>query len=314
VLQVIILLDGAYNLNDSWVEKADNGEEEYLKYLVGISLFLYTSSFVGLVLLFTYFGGCPANDFFNSMTLIVTVAMTVIQLTGQYGTLFTGAVVTSYAVYLDYTACSQNPSESCNPTLDNDASTSTSDIFRIIIGISILAASVVWICYSTSKNVSAFQEGAKNEASKDRDAAPVATDDATSTAEFHALETGGETTAINSVNSDEKPVDSRKSDKSRAASFSANDVAGGAQGDAMSGVKFNLVMVVAAMYMGMIVTNWGAIREGGTLSNASAGSSSMWVSISGQWITMLLYLWTLLAPRLFPDRDFGAPAAEQMSM
>jgi len=110
VLQVIILLDGAYNLNDSWVEKADNGEEEYLKYLVGISLFLYTSSFVGLVLLFTYFGGCPANDFFNSMTLIVTVAMTVIQLTGQYGTLFTGAVVTSYAVYLDYTACSQNPS------------------------------------------------------------------------------------------------------------------------------------------------------------------------------------------------------------
>merc|ERR1711939_1030923 len=108
-----------------------------------------------------------------------------------------------------------------------------------------------------------------------------------------------------------QPVDSRPEDKARTVSFSANDVAGGNAGDPMGDAKFNLVMVVASMYLGMIISNWGAIREGGTITNASAGSSSMWISISSQWITMGLYLWTLVAPRLFPDRDFGAPAAEE---
>jgi hypothetical protein len=30
----------------------------------------------------------------------------------------------------------------------------------------------------------------------------------------------------------------------------------------------------------------------------------MWVKIVAQWLTMLLFAWTLAAPKLFPDRDF----------
>ena len=31
----------------------------------------------------------------------------------------------------------------------------------------------------------------------------------------------------------------------------------------------------------------------------------MWVKLGAQWVTGLLYMWTLLAPALFPDRDFS---------
>lgn len=34
------------------------------------------------------------------------------------------------------------------------------------------------------------------------------------------------------------------------------------------------------------------------------GWASVWVKISAQWLTGLLYCWTLIAPALFPEREF----------
>jgi hypothetical protein len=35
------------------------------------------------------------------------------------------------------------------------------------------------------------------------------------------------------------------------------------------------------------------------------GWASVWVKIASQWATAGLYLWTMMAPVLLPDRDFG---------
>lgn len=35
------------------------------------------------------------------------------------------------------------------------------------------------------------------------------------------------------------------------------------------------------------------------------GWVSVWVKTSAQWVTGLLYLWTLVAPAMFPDREFA---------
>ena len=61
-------------------------------------------------------------------------------------------------------------------------------------------------------------------------------------------------------------------------------------------------MCLASMYIGMLVTNWtsASITTGDLISN----DSGFWVRVTIAWGTTLLYIWTLIAPRVCPSRDF----------
>ena len=37
----------------------------------------------------------------------------------------------------------------------------------------------------------------------------------------------------------------------------------------------------------------------------SVGYASAWLQMATNWLCCLLYLWTLVAPKLFPNRDFS---------
>ncbi|EQC37958.1 hypothetical protein SDRG_04975 [Saprolegnia diclina VS20] len=63
--------------------------------------------------------------------------------------------------------------------------------------------------------------------------------------------------------------------------------------------QFHLVMVFGGLYMAMVLTQWGSSH------GQEQGAVNMWVQIVSQWMVLLLYVWTLVAPRLFPDRDFS---------
>jgi hypothetical protein len=69
--------------------------------------------------------------------------------------------------------------------------------------------------------------------------------------------------------------------------------------------KLNLILSVISCFYAMSLTGWGSIQSGGNAANPSAGNVSMWMIIASQWLVLALYLWTLVAPRLFPDRDFS---------
>ena len=50
-------------------------------------------------------------------------------------------------------------------------------------------------------------------------------------------------------------------------------------------------------------------EEGGvqyhTAANPQVGKVNMAMIAISQWVALSLYAWTLVAPRLFPDRDFS---------
>ena len=69
--------------------------------------------------------------------------------------------------------------------------------------------------------------------------------------------------------------------------------------------KLNILLAVVSCWYAMALTGWGSIESGGDAANPVVGEISMWMIIGSQWAAMILYLWTLLAPRLFPDRDFS---------
>ena len=69
--------------------------------------------------------------------------------------------------------------------------------------------------------------------------------------------------------------------------------------------KLNVVLGIVSCWYAMALTGWGSIKASGSVANPEAGEVSMWMIIASQWLTLSLYLWTLVAPRLFPDREFS---------
>lgn len=109
--QSIIILDLAFNWNDSWVNKSNAAEAEEAgrgkKWLVAILVscaIMYGISIIGIGLMLHYFTGCGTNNAFISVTIIMAVLVTVAQLSGEEASLLTSAVIVLYATFLCYTA------------------------------------------------------------------------------------------------------------------------------------------------------------------------------------------------------------------
>ena len=75
--------------------------------------------------------------------------------------------------------------------------------------------------------------------------------------------------------------------------------------------KLNAILALICCWVAMSLTTWGSIAgivdEEGTHSaaNPTVGRLNMIMIAISQWVALLLYTWTLVAPRLFPDRDFS---------
>jgi len=67
----------------------------------------------------------------------------------------------------------------------------------------------------------------------------------------------------------------------------------------------NIILALISCWFGMALTSWGSISSGGTVVNPTVGKVSMWMIMAWQWLALCLYLWTLVAPKIFPDRDFS---------
>jgi len=74
------------------------------------------------------------------------------------------------------------------------------------------------------------------------------------------------------------------------------------------------MMLASSLYMAMLLTEWTSLpaeRNGvpvasGEMGDWAVGLSSFWVKLASQWVALVLYGWTLLAPYCLREtRDFG---------
>jgi hypothetical protein len=61
-------------------------------------------------------------------------------------------------------------------------------------------------------------------------------------------------------------------------------------------------MCLGVMYLGMIFSNWLATDEVGR--NLQGSTFVFWLKAASGWFTGIVYIWTMVAPRIFPERDF----------
>ncbi len=291
VIQQIILIDLAYNWNDAWVANADEAERDlmgggdsWLKGLLALSVTITLGAYTGLGFLFHFFGGCPANDAFLWITLVLTLMATAFQLTGDEGSVLTSAVMTAYSVFLAYSAVSNNPDGTCNPMLGED------NWLDITLGLAFILGSMAWTCFSYASSVTEMfseERGSGNKSLIDE-------------------ESGAKTTGV-VAGGDRYGATSEGADKNSAgdAFAAARESLGSGDFDHSQAWKLNLVLALMALWYPMVLTSWGQIKSDGSAANPTIGGAAMWCIIVGQWLALALYIWTLVAPRLFPDRDFS---------
>ncbi|PIO77426.1 TMS membrane protein/tumor differentially expressed protein [Teladorsagia circumcincta] len=74
------------------------------------------------------------------------------------------------------------------------------------------------------------------------------------------------------------------------------------EGVAYSYSFFHFMFGLASLYVMMTLTSW--YNPGNDLTHLNSNMASVWVKIVSSWLCVALYGWTLIAPALFPDREF----------
>jgi len=190
-----------------------------------------------------------------------------------HGTILTSAVVTLYSSYLCYSALASNPDKHCNPLAEGTME-STSDL---LMGLLVAGISIAVTANSATGSKQAIV-GTKQGS------------DLTTTLEDGTVK------------------------ESSSAEEDGDKVVFGAE----SWWYYHVMMIACSLYMAMLLTDWSSmpaekngvpaveILDEVRQTRYGVDSVSFWVKIVSQWICMLMYGWTLLAPYCLKDvRDFG---------
>jgi hypothetical protein len=296
LFQQVVFVDLAHNWNDGWVEKSDKAEAEEAgsgkKWLIAIlvsAATLFTASIVGWGLLFHFFGGCSTNLAFVSVTVVLCILVTGAQLSGTEGSLLGSSLISAYATMLCYNAVTRNPNPECNPHLGDD------DVLSVVIGVGLTVVSLGYVGWSTTADRTLGGPSSDNAEDGDETIKEAAT---RSTEERGKV--GGIVTNYQSTDAEEAAATKNNN------SFVDTEEAEGIVPNTFSNNwKLNIALALVTCWFSMALTGWGSIQAGGNVANPQVGEVNMWIIIASQWVALLLYAWTLVAPRLFPNRDFS---------
>lgn len=262
-------------------DRLDYGSGSYwLQAIVGTCVAFYITSMAVIVVLYENFGGCAENVWIITLTLLGILSITGIQLAGEEGSLLTSSVMSLYATYLAYSMVSKNPNGTCNPQLGSN------DVWGIVIGLSLTALSLAWLGWSWTAEDRLSVE-------KVQTARSVNTSVAATSGQLNL--------DVPFLDPDDQPTSGFVMESGEGSS--SRDTVG------EDVWKLNVVMVLICCFVAMILTGWGTItrvnEEDNTAANPTVGRVNMAMIGISQWLAIGLYTWTLVAPRLFPDRDFN---------
>ncbi|CAM8921345.1 unnamed protein product [Rhodiola kirilowii] len=266
LVQVLILLDFTHSWNDAWVAK---DEQKWYVALLAVSVTCYLAAFTISGLLFIWFNpsghDCGLNVFFLVMTMVLAFLFAVIALHPKVnGSLLPASVISVYCAYVCYTGLSSEPRDYECNGLHNKSSAVSAG--TLILGMLTTVLSVV----------------------------------------YSAVRAGSSTTFLS------PPSSPRAGDSSSKSLLKSEDVEEGIKEDkkekearpvSYSYTFFHLIFALASMYSAMLLSGWTSSSSDGT-ELTDVGWTSVWVRICTEWVTAGLYVWTIVAPLLLPDREF----------
>jgi len=78
------------------------------------------------------------------------------------------------------------------------------------------------------------------------------------------------------------------------------------EAEASSFSFFHVIMMMGSCYLAMLLTNWTIVGSDSMATiDPNSDNAPMWAKLTSMFVCILLYVWTLVAPMIFRDRDFG---------
>ncbi|XP_037106795.1 serine incorporator 1 isoform X1 [Syngnathus acus] len=303
VIQVVLLVDFAHSWNESWMDKMEKSNSKvWYAALVLVTILNYLVSFIGVVLFYIFYtkpDGCAINKFFITFNMLLCFGASVISVLRKvqeyqpHSGLLQSSIITMYTVFLTWSAMSNEPDQSCNPSLisivqqitaPTMASLQIENTTAVVVidgteepvpstpylqwwdaqSIVGLALFVVCIIYSSLRSSSASQMSKLTMASKDSDI---------------LAERGSQ----ESLEKERQTEDSEQDLVHYSYSF------------------FHFMLFLASLYIMMTLTNWYSPNADYTVTRKWP---TVWVKIISSWLCLALYAWTLVAPIILSNRDF----------
>ncbi|CAK5111600.1 unnamed protein product [Meloidogyne enterolobii] len=286
LIQLVLIVDFAHGIAENWVRNYEDSESKWcFAGLIFFTFGCYALSVFGVVMLFVVYtsgASCLLGKFLISFNLILCFALSVISLLPKVqehmpkSGLLQSGFITLYVVYLTWSALTNNPDHQCNPSLIDIGSSSGGNSTHyqptsIPLPVNSIVSLVIWFCcllyasIRTSAYTAIGKIGTDGENRGGEGEASVSMDD------------GGHGTRV---------YDNEKERVAYSYSF------------------FHFIFALASLYVMMTLTSWYTPTNL-NLKEINNNMASVWVRIVSSWLCVGIYIWTLIAPALFPDRDFN---------
>ncbi|XP_068023557.1 serine incorporator 2 [Melanerpes formicivorus] len=283
LVQLVLLIDFAHSWSQLWLRNADESNAKgWYAALCIMTFVFYAASIAAIVLLYIYYTkpqGCTEGKVLISINLILCLIVSAVSILPKvqeaqpHSGLLQASLITLYTTYITWAALANVPNQSCNPTLlvrsSNSSATATQAVTTWWDAPSIVGLVIFLLC----------------------------------------------TLFISLRRSDHRQVNKLLLTEGGGPGAAAAAEEGAAEGgphraydDEQEGVTYNytffhLCLLLAALYIMMTLTNW--YRPDESLQVLRSPWTAVWVKICSSWTGLLLYLWTLVAPLVLPDRDFS---------
>lgn len=290
LIQLILIIDFAHSWAEAWVGYYEETDSKgTLAALLSVSGLFYAGSLTIIVLFYVYYTGshtgeCKLHEFYISFNMILCVILSVISILPKVqenlpkSGLLQSSMITLYILYLTWSAMTNSPDQNCKPSFINGGNSTdsgssdsgndgTKNVTRPLDTESIIGLVVFILCvlYSSVRTASNSQAAKLSGSDK-----ILLKDNG---------ETGGADAEANKVWDNEE-----------------DEVA-------YSWSLFHVMFALATLYVMMCLTNW--YKPDSNLETMSANSAAVWVKMISSWLCAGLYIWTLIAPAILSDRDFG---------
>ncbi|KAI8880352.1 TMS membrane protein/tumor differentially expressed protein [Backusella circina FSU 941] len=318
---LVLLVDFAH----SWTERCMENYEVYgsnlwKNILIGGTLLMFAGAVTLTGVMYGFFAtnGCSLNQFFVTLNLILCVLITLlcvspkIQEGNSKSGLSQASIVVIYCTYLVLSAVANEPNDKeCNPLRRSIGPQTTSVVLGAIF-------TFLAVAYSTSR--AATQDGAFISKSNGRprlgnyenmdtaSAVPLMANQVEDGVKRMSAQGNQREHLIAAVEAGALPRSVLYEDDDDEFE-GADELDDERYGSLYSYSFFHFVFAIAAMYVSMVLTNWNTIQfqgetvnHGGDLVRIGQSYTAVWVKIVSGWICHLIYIWSLVAPVVMPDR------------